>query len=168
MTKSCIPSERVAVRVVGLGNLLLGDEGVGVHAARLLRGRMASPSPGLDILEGETGGLLLLGAFEDADRVIVIDATADGQPPGTVTRLQPKFASDYPRTLSAHDVGLRDLMASLQILGHWPDITLFAVSIRWPQPLGLEMTPPVQACLPALLDAVQAEAGTRRPEAVAP
>lgn len=157
MTKNCTASDRVAVRVVGLGNILLGDEGVGVHAARLLRERLNGPRTGLDILDGETGGLLLLDAFETAERIVVIDATADGQPPGTVTKLRPKYATDYPRTLSAHDVGLRDLMSSLQILGHWPDITLFAVSIHWPQPLRLDLTPDVQACLPALLDAVEAE-----------
>ena len=153
--KTSITSSRVAARVIGLGNILLGEEGVGVHAARRLRDEGRLAIPGVDILEGETGGLFLLSAFEEADRIIVIDATADGQPPGTISILRPRFASDYPRTLSAHDVGLKDLMASLQVLDHWPDITLFAVSIHWPQPLSLDLTPPVRDCLPALVSRVE-------------
>lgn len=155
MTRNSITSRRVRVRVIGLGNVLLGDEGVGVHAVRLLRDKGSLGKPGIDLLDGETAGLLLLPAFEEADRVVIIDATADGATPGTITELRPRFAAEYPRTLSAHDVGLRDLMTSLQVLGAWPDITLFAVSIHWPQPLSLEMTPAVRACLPDLVARVE-------------
>ncbi|MBP1654413.1 MAG: hydrogenase maturation protease, partial [Bacteroidetes bacterium] len=89
--------------VLGVGNYLLGDEGVGVHAARELL--EAGAPEGVTVLDGGTGGFHLLSLFQDYDPIILIDATMDGEPAGTVRLLHPKFASDFPRTLSAHDIG---------------------------------------------------------------
>src|SRR5208283_3694323 len=66
--------------------------------------------PNVECLDGGTGGFHLLGPLQDADRILLIDACVDGSPSGTVRRLQPRFSSDYPRTLTAHDIGLKDLL----------------------------------------------------------
>ena len=63
-----------------------------------------------DLVDGGTGGFHLLGFFSDRPWIVLIDAAADGRPPGTVSLIRPRFASDFPRTLSAHDIGLKDLL----------------------------------------------------------
>jgi hydrogenase maturation protease len=95
-------SSRVTTLVLGLGNILMGDEGIGVYVVRALE-KHALPA-GVECLDGGTGGFTLLEPLEDADRIVLIDAANDGNPVGTVTRTTPKFSRDYPPTLTAHDV----------------------------------------------------------------
>lgn len=142
--------------ILGIGNLLMGDEGVGVHAARALEG-MPLP-PGVACIDGGTGGLHLLGLFDGRSRVILIDATIDGQPAGTIRRLRPRFSRDYPPTLTAHDIGLKDLLDALHLMDHVPDIVLFAVSIDGIDGLKTELSLDVQAALPELVRLVLEEA----------
>ncbi len=80
--------------------------------------------------------------------MILIDAAMDARPPGTVSHLLPRFASDFPKSLSAHDIGLRDLIEAASILGPLPPIDLVTISIAALQSLSLDVSPPVQAALP--------------------
>jgi len=139
--------------ILGVGNLLLGDEGIGVLAAqRLAKTNLAAKA---DIVDGGTGGFHLLSLLQDYARVILIDAAADGRPPGTITRLRPRFASDFPRSLSAHDIGLRDLVETAALLGELPRIDLITVSIEKVQSLGLEVSEPVSAALARIEELVR-------------
>ncbi len=139
--------------ILGVGNLLLGDEGIGVLAAlRLAKTNLAAKA---DIVDGGTGGFHLLSLLQDYTRVIMIDAAADGRPPGTITRLRPRFASDFPRSLSAHDIGLRDLIETAALLGELPRIDLITVSIEKIQSLGLEVSEPVSAALARIEELVR-------------
>ena len=141
-----MPERTRRTLVLGIGNLLMGDEGIGVHAVRRLE---ASPLPeGVDVVDGGTGGFHLLSYFEEYGSIILIDATMDGNPPGTIRTLKPKFASDYPKTLTAHDIGLKDLVETAAILEHSPDITLITVSIETMQPMETELSAEVASCIP--------------------
>ncbi len=140
--------------ILGIGNLLMGDEGVGVHAVRALEGE-AMPE-GVTVLDGGTGGFHLLELFDEHRHMILIDATLDDGEPGTVRVLRPKFATDFPRSLSAHDIGLRDLVESAALLGPLPTIDLITVSIAKIQPMGMDMTAEVAGALPLVLQTVRA------------
>src|SRR5512133_849584 len=115
------------ILVLGIGNVLLGDEGIGVHAVRMLEEKSF---PGnIRFLDGGTGGFHLLSVFQQFKKIILIDATLDGHKPGRVSLLKPRYASDFPRTLSAHDIGLKDLVQSAALLEFLPEIYLVTVSI---------------------------------------
>jgi len=133
----------------------MGDEGVGVEVVRQLE-KHSLPKD-VTCLDGGTGGFHLLGPIQDAGEVVLIDATADGAPPGTVRRLRPRFSSDYPRTLTAHDIGLKDLLDAMYLLGTPPEITLYAVSVEWPQEIGPGLSAPVAAAVPGVVKAVVEE-----------
>lgn len=133
----------------------MGDEGVGVHVVREVQ-RQTLPA-GVTCLDGGTGSFALLGPLADAGRVIMVDATIDGAAPGTVTRLQPRFSSDYPHTLTAHDIGLKDLLDSFHLLGGPAVVILFAVSISPPKGIGLEMSAEVARKVPEIAAQVIAE-----------
>ena len=137
------------VLVLGIGNYLLGDEGVGVHAIHALE-QEALP-PHVHILDGGTGGFHLLSYLQDNPQVILIDATMDGRPPGTVRALKPRFASDFPRALSAHDIGLRDLIETTILVGKLPSIDLITISVDEIQELGTDLSPAVLASIPEVL-----------------
>jgi hydrogenase maturation protease len=135
--------------VLGLGNVIMGDEGVGVHTVRALSQRAL---PGhVECLDGGTGGFVLLEPLQNANHIILIDATDDGNPPGTVTRTTPRFSSDYPPTLTAHDIGVKDLLDAFYMQGGEREIVLYAISINPKQPISMELSP---ACATACDEAV--------------
>jgi len=139
--------------VLGVGNLLLGDEGIGVLVAqKLAETGLAAKA---DIVDGGTGGFQLLSPLQEHARVIMIDAAADGRPPGTITLLKPRFASDFPRSLSAHDIGLRDLVESASLLGDLPRIDLVTISIERVPAMGLDLSEPVREALPRVAEIVR-------------
>lgn len=124
--------------VLGLGNILMGDEGVGVHVLRALEKHPLPP--GVECLDGGTGGMILLEPMQKAGRIVMIDAAADGNPIGTVTRITPRFSRDYPPTLTAHDVGVKDVLDIFYMLGGDCDVVLYAVTIDPQQPISLELS----------------------------
>jgi hydrogenase maturation protease len=148
---------------MGVGNVLMGDEGVGVHALRQLEQR-AWPAH-VTLLDGGTGGFHLLSHFGGCDVLVMIDATLDGRPPGTVSVVEPRYASDFPKALSAHDIGLKDLVDSAAILEMLPKVLLVTISVADLQPMQMTMSPEVEASLPRVETLV---AGLVRSEVCAP
>jgi hydrogenase maturation protease len=143
------------ILILGIGNVLMGDEGIGVHVVRHLQ-NMSLPE-GVECLDGGTGSFLLLEPMQRAKKVILIDATIDGAPAGTVRRLTPRFSKDYPRTLTAHDIGLKDLLDAFYLLGNVPEVILFAVSIASMQEVGTELSPELAAVVPEVAKKVAEE-----------
>jgi hydrogenase maturation protease len=139
--------------VLGIGNLLMGDEGVGVHALRVLE--QEQWPAGVLLVDGGTGGFHLLEYLTRYPRLVMIDATMDGAPAGTVSVLQPRYASDFPRALTAHDIGLRDLIESAALLGPLPDVTLVTVSINEIKSMVTDLSPAVAGAIPEMRRRVQ-------------
>ena len=137
------------VLVLGVGNILMGDEGVGVEVVQRLSER---PLPaGFTCLDGGTGSLQLLDPLLEAERIVLIDATADGEPVGTLKRLRPRFSRDYPRRITAHDIGLKDLIDAFYLLGKEPDVTLYTISIEFPQEVGVGLSAPLRTALAGIV-----------------
>ena len=136
------------VLVLGIGNFLMGDEGVGVHY--ISKYHLQLESEHVEVLDGGTGGFHLMSYFEQHRKVILIDATIDGKPAGSITKLKPRFSSDFPTALSAHDIGLKDLIEALIISDRLPEIFLFTVSIEEIQNMVTSLSPKVSDCLKSL------------------
>jgi len=144
------------VLILGIGNILMGDEGVGSHVAQYLSTKKLLP--GIECIDGGTGGFHLLGLMQERKKIILIDATVDGKKSGTITKLKPRFSSDYPRTLTAHDIGLKDLLDSFYLIGTIPDITLFAISIEHPAQATTELSQNIKDIIPEIAENVLLEA----------
>lgn len=124
--------------ILGVGNILMGDEGVGVHVVREVEKHTLPHN--VECLDGGTGGFILLEPLQNADRIILIDAAADGNPIGTVTRTVPRFSSDYPPTLTAHDVGLKDLLDVFYMQSGHREVILYAIAIDPRQPIRMSLS----------------------------
>jgi hydrogenase maturation protease len=141
--------------VLGIGNLILRDEGVGVHAVRELGVRTLPPQ--IQVIDGGTALMDLLPVIQEAERIIVIDALKGGGEPGTIYRLTPDdFMAEAERPLSLHQVGLLEVLGMVKQLGGDPHVTIIGVEpqeISW----GMELTPEVEAKLPKVVEAVLEE-----------
>jgi len=118
---------------------------VGVHAIRVLE-RETWP-PRVQLLDGGTGGFHLLGALSSYRRVILIDATRDGAPAGTVRQFIARLPSDFPPALGAHDIGLKDLISAAALTGALPEITVITISVSDLKPMAMELSPAVAGAL---------------------
>jgi len=140
------------ILVLGIGNLLMNDEGAGIHVITRLE---KEGLPGADLMDGGTGGFHLLGIIQSYKTVIIVDASLDQFPPGHVRVLHPRYAKDFPRQLSAHEIGLRDLIDSAVLLGNMPVMHLVAISVSDFQDMGMQMTPGVENAIPAAIGCIR-------------
>jgi hydrogenase maturation protease len=147
----------VKTLILGLGNILLSDEGVGVHVIRLLRERYQFPQE-VEVLDGGTLALDLLPYVEDTDRLLIVDAVQMDAPPGTVVRL---VGEEVPAVLnlkySPHQMGVSDLLAAARLLGRYPaELVLWGI-----QPasldVGLELSPAIAAQMETVVQNVLAD-----------
>ena len=133
------------ILVLGIGNLLMNDEGVGTHIVSRLE---KEGIPGADVMDGGTGGFHLLGIIQSYETVIIVDASLDHYPAGHVRVLHPRFAMDFPKQLSAHEIGLKDLIDAACLLGDMPQLHLVAISVKEFQDMGMELSPEVKNAIP--------------------
>ncbi len=142
--------------MLGLGNLLHADDGLGVHAIQRLQTDERVRS-GVTLLDGGTQGLSLVSHIAGFSRVLVIDAVNVGETPGTLVRFEGKSLEGLPGKPSVHQLGFADLMVAMKLLGDAPQ----EVVVLGAQPLSTEwsteLTPPVQNALSGLLDEVVAQ-----------
>jgi len=136
------------ILLLGIGNYLMGDEGVGVHFVNSLQSE-ETPA-GVTVLDGGTGGFLLVPYLESHPTAILVDATRDSKPVGSISLLRPKFSDDFPVALSGHNFGLKDMVDILSLFGRMPDIYLFTVSIDEMKPMDMTLSPQVEAAIPEI------------------
>ena len=148
----------VPLLVLGLGNVLCGDDGVGAVAVHLLERRYRFPD-GVQVLDGGTLGLSLLPLVEQAKVAILVDAIRTGEAPGTLVRLEgDAVALAVAERLSVHQVGVADLLEAARWRGRYPPRLVLLGIVPASLELGVGRTAAVEAALPALVEAVVAEA----------
>ena len=139
--------------VLGLGNLVHSDDGLGVHAIQALQLDSRVPSDAV-LMDGGTQGLSLLPHISAYQRLLVIDALDVGEAPGTLVRLEGNALRNMPGKASVHQLGFADLLVALELLDELPEeIVLLGVqplSTDW----GIEVTTPVRDALNRLPDLV--------------
>ena len=130
--------------IMGIGNWLMSDDGVGVHAAQVLA---LDPPPNTVVVDAGTDSLSALAFLEDAARVLLIDAVQSGREPGTIRSLTEKDLLPREGVTTAH-VG--SLLASRHLLppgAVWPEILILGVEPA-SMTYGMELSPAVAAALP--------------------
>ena len=143
--------------VLGAGNLLLSDDGVGIHAIRRLR-EVAELPEEVEILDGGTLGMNLLHYLEGVACLLIVDALELDAPPGTLTRLSgDQVPAYFSVKISPHQIGIPDMLASARLRDLYPaEVVILGV-----QPaivdVGLHLSPPVAAQLDNLVEQILAE-----------
>jgi hydrogenase maturation protease len=147
--------------VLGIGNIILSDEGAGVRAVEALAREYELP-PEVQVIDGGTSGMEMIEDLSDLDLLVVLDVVLTGAAPGTLVRIAgPQVPVFFRSKLSPHQIGLPDVLASLELLGAIPA----EIIVHGVEPvslaLGLEMTPPVAAAVPLLAERAVADLAAR-------
>jgi hydrogenase maturation protease len=140
------------ISVLGLGNLMRTDDGVGIHAIRRLSGDGRLP-PSVRVIEGGTLGLDLLHSLSGVTHLLAVDAVDTGAAPGTLSRFADAELADLPTAKSVHLLGFADLLGSLKLLEDSPgEVVLLGIqpkSTDW----GVTLSPIVDAALHDMVEA---------------
>jgi len=145
------------ILVLGVGNLVMGDDGVGVTVVQKLRRDYQLP-PEVKVMDGGTLGLDILPHLEGIERLILVDALETGGVAGTRIRLaNAEIPLALLSKLSAHQMGLRDLLTVSELMGHAPsEMVLLGVQPGCSE-MGFGLTPAVEAQVDNLLENILAE-----------
>jgi hydrogenase maturation protease len=146
------------VAVLGIGNSLMCDDGVGVAVVRHLLAEGGLPE-GVETVLGETAGMGLVSYFREFDGVVFVDAIDLDDEPGAVFRFGPDEAGVTElRSNNIHGMGVGYLMTCARLAGADPDVVCVAVQVGDVRPLPDELTPQVAASVPRVAQIVRAEA----------
>ncbi len=145
------------VVVLGVGNILLTDEGVGVHAVNALAEQFCLPDE-VEVIDGGTSGMDCLDRIAEADLLLIADCMRGKRAPGTITRLGGEQIGAFFKTrISPHQVGLSDVFATLAL----HELSPKAIVMLGVEPkaitLGMDLSSEVSAILPDLVGALAAE-----------
>jgi hydrogenase maturation protease len=149
--------------VLGVGNTLMGDDGVGVRAVEALADSYELPA-NVRVVDGGVAGLSLLDEIAAADYVLIVDALRHGGVPGAIHRLRRE--NIRPRCgpyVSAHEVGIAELLAVAEFSGHLPETEIIGIEPLETETVALELSRPLQRALPRVVAAI---VGARNARAV--
>lgn len=139
--------------ILGLGNVLLNDEGIGVRVAWMLQ--EGTWPKEIEVLDGGTGGFTLLSLFQSFVNMVIIDASLSDDPPGTVKVIEPRYAKDFPKSLSSHELGLKDMIESAHLLEKVPRMFLITVSINLRQKMDMKLSAEIEKKIPEIIQKVK-------------
>jgi hydrogenase maturation protease len=146
-----LSTERKYLTVLGLGNILLGDEGFGVHFIRWFIERRPSVPNNVLLMDGGTLGYALLDTICSCDHLIVIDVLKLADTPGNVYRFtQEEIENHLPPPTSVHEVKFADVMCKADMMGEMPDTVFLCIIPEQYQEMDLHLTPAVRDKFPAV------------------
>jgi hydrogenase maturation protease len=151
-----MPGLRPEILILGIGNILMSDDGIGVRVVERLR---EIPLPeSVELVDGGTSGADLVDILADRKKAIIVDAVDVGAAPGTILRFDGDTWSEKGgQTLSLHEVGLSQTLSMVRILNAAPrELVIFGVQIRTLDH-SLEMSKPVSEAIGPLVRLVLAE-----------
>lgn len=161
------PENTPRILIMGVGNILLCDEGFGVRAVACLEENYDWPE-NVQFLAGETGGIMLMPEIQSCDLLIVLDVVLGGEAPGTVYLLE---NDDLRKSLSfrdsMHQTDLLDTLATCELAGHRPEAIAFGLQPFDYQSMVMRLSPQAEAMLPTFCRKVVEELGRRGIGAVA-
>jgi hydrogenase maturation protease len=160
VSKNLEESSGMGKFVVGIGNVLLRDEGIGCHVVHALEG---IPLHDVNIIDGGTCPDMLQ-LLEDADKLVIVDAVKGGGTPGQIYRFHLEdITLEQKPFLSLHDVGLVDSLMLLQLWHNTGEVVIIGVEpreINW----GLELSPELREKMPQIIDAILSELNNTNPK----
>ena len=144
------------ILILGLGNILLGDEGVGVRVAEQL---LSHPLPDeIEVIDGGTAGYELINFFEGKEKVIIVDAVKTNDTPGSVYKLDLSVVQeDETVQLSLHQIGLKNVFKMASLMDLNPEVTLVGIVPKDYQDYNIGLSNEVERAIPLAIQTILQE-----------
>ncbi|MDO5043699.1 MAG: HyaD/HybD family hydrogenase maturation endopeptidase [Coriobacteriia bacterium] len=147
--------------VLGVGNILLGDEGLGVHAVRYLLEHFIF-EPEIEIIDGGTMGMELIGYIKGAQKLLLIDAISSREKPGTILHFEHEDAiKNFNKDISAHEIGIQDILFINSLSNDKPinEVNVIGMPPESLEP-SLDLSKTLEEQFPAMIDEIIAQLST--------
>ena len=154
------------ISVIGIGNTLKADDGVGVQVAEELSS--VGLGADVDVVSGELAGMLLAPYFIDRDHVIVVDAIDAGDTPGSVFRFHAEEGLPMLRSHTSHGISVTELVTVARLSGSKAEVLIFAIQVEDVRPMTEGLSETVRAVVPEVVQMVRDEVARIQAEAEAP
>jgi hydrogenase maturation protease len=142
--------ERNSITILGLGNILLGDEGFGVHFARWFEEKYRLPDD-VRVVDGGVLGYVLLDIICSCDHLLVVDAIRAGDEPGSIYRFtREELEAKMPPPTSAHEVTFMDVLFKAELIGEIPSVVFLCIVPGYYGEMDLEMSPRLREKFPVM------------------
>ncbi|MBN2366252.1 MAG: hydrogenase maturation protease [Calditrichaeota bacterium] len=142
--------------ILGIGNILLSDEGVGIHVIRELKKKILPPE--VELVDGGTGGYELIRFFKGVDKIVIIDAIKAESEAGTLVRILPEdINTGRAVRYSAHQDGFLELMQKVKELTHVPEMVIYGMVVEKADGFDLQLSDKVKENIPKLISAILKE-----------
>ena len=144
------------ILILGLGNILLGDEGVGV---RVIEQLFSHPLPDeIEVIDGGTAGYELINFFEGKEKVIIVDAVKTDDTPGSVYKMDLSIVQeDETVQLSLHQIGLKNVFKMASMMDLNPEVTLIGIVPKDYQDYNIGLSEEVEKAIPLAIETVLKE-----------
>lgn len=143
------------IAVIGIGNILLRDDGIGIHVIYEMQKERQQEH--IDLVDGGTSIFDLLDFFVKNDKLILVDSLKGGHPPGTVYKVTPEELGGYIKANSSlHDVQVLDILNSVKLMEHFPEVIIIGVE---PKEIfyDMELTPIIKDQIPKIIEIIKEE-----------
>jgi hydrogenase maturation protease len=142
------------VLILGIGNLLKSDDGLGVHIVRYMEESGAALPEGVELLDGGTAGFDLLGLIENYDKIVIVDALKADDKPGSIYRFTPEHAVETRSRFSLHEVGIMEVIRVLRILDRNPEIEFIGIVPENIDDINTNISPAVKESIPRAVEMI--------------
>ncbi len=141
--------------MLGVGNLLQHDDGVGVHVIHEMMEKNFDLRYGIDLVDGATAGLDLIPVLEGRERIIIIDALRLEDEPGSLYRFRPHDLPGRAMVDTVHELGILQALSILEMRGEYPEVEIIGVVAGDVTEMSMELTLPVREAIPAVIQVVE-------------
>jgi hydrogenase maturation protease len=135
------------VLILGIGNILQSDEGLGVHVANYITRNIKLPD-GVEVIDGGTAGFDLIPLMSGREKIIIVDALKIDDEPGSIYRFKPEDAVRSRATISLHEIGITEIIDMLRLLGENPEIEIIGVVPEDISTLHMDISTSVRRSIP--------------------
>ncbi|HSV96169.1 MAG TPA: HyaD/HybD family hydrogenase maturation endopeptidase [Spirochaetota bacterium] len=142
------------VLILGIGNILQSDDGLGVHIVNEIIDSGVTLPDNVEIVDGGTAGFDLIPLMQGKDRIIIVDALGAADEPGSVYRLSPEQCTTCNARFSLHEVGIMQVLRTLRLLGDDPLIEIIGIVPRDVTTLSMNISEPVRRSIPVAVKTV--------------
>jgi len=140
------------ILIIGIGNILHKDDGVGVHLVNLLAEKRPELAASADIVDGGTAGFDLLPILSGRSRIVIVDALRADDRPGSIYRIPSAFIGGSGSELSLHESGVRKMLDMLYVMGEDPDIELLGIVAEDITSLEIGLSESLENALPRAVE----------------